>query len=61
MAQLRDGGIQVDVAVTELDVRLGLPANTTTETQQVSDYCSTVAACASVERCVGITVWDFDG
>lgn len=51
----------VDVAVTELDVRLDLPANATTETQQVSDYYSTVAACANVARCVGITVWDFDG
>lgn len=51
----------VDVAVTELDVRLDLPANATTETQQVADYYSTVAACANVEACVGITVWDFDG
>lgn len=51
----------VEVAVTELDVRLDLPANATTETQQVADYYSTVAACANVEGCVGITVWDFDG
>lgn len=51
----------VDVAVTELDVRLYLPANESTEAQQVADYYSTVAACASVERCVGVTVWDFDG
>lgn len=52
----------VDVAVTELDVRLpALPANATSEAQQVSDYYSTVAACANVERCIGVTVWDFDG
>lgn len=53
--------LDVDVVVTELDVRLVLPANATTEEQQVSDYYSTVAACVNVERCVGITVWDFDG
>lgn len=51
----------VEVAVTELDVRLYLPPNATTEAQQVSDYSSTVAACTNVKGCVGITVWDFDG
>lgn len=53
--------LDVDVAVTELDVRLNLPANATTEAQQASDYHDTVAACVNVERCVGITVWDFVG
>lgn len=51
----------VEVAVTELDVRLYLPANATSEAQQVSDYYNAVAACVSVEACVGITVWDFVG
>lgn len=50
----------VDVAVTELDVRLYLPANATSEIQQKQDYYNTVAACVAVKRCVGITVWDFD-
>lgn len=49
----------VDVVVTELDVRLSLPANSTTEAQQVQDYYSTVAACINVDRCIGVTVWDF--
>lgn len=50
----------IDVAVTELDVRLTLPATDATETQQVADYYSTVAACVETENCIGITVWDFD-
>ncbi|RMX96264.1 hypothetical protein D0868_11277 [Hortaea werneckii] len=49
----------VDVAVTELDVRLNLPPNATTEAQQKRDYYNTVAACVAVDGCVGITVWDF--
>lgn len=52
----------VDVAVTELDVRLpALPPNATSQAQQVLDYYNSVAACANVERCIGVTVWDFDG
>lgn len=50
----------VNVAVTELDVRLNLPPTAATEAQQVADYYSTVAACASVKGCIGVTVWDFD-
>lgn len=54
--------LDVDVVITELDVRLpALPPNATSEAQQILDYYSSVAACANVERCVGITVWDFDG
>lgn len=54
--------LDVDVVITELDVRLPtLPPNATSQAQQVSDYYNSVAACANVERCVGITVWDFDG
>jgi endo-1,4-beta-xylanase len=52
--------LDIDVAVTELDVRLTLPPTADSEAQQVADYYSTVAACVAVERCIGITVWDFD-
>jgi len=52
----------VDVAITELDVRLpALPPNAASQAQQVLDYYGSVAACANVEGCVGVTVWDFDG
>ncbi|KAK5116132.1 hypothetical protein LTR62_008458 [Meristemomyces frigidus] len=51
----------VDVAITELDVRLNLPPNATTEAQQVLDYYNSVAACVAVgDGCIGVTVWDFD-
>ena len=50
----------IDIAVTELDVRMSLPPNATSEAWQVQDYYNTVAACACVDRCIGITVWDFD-
>lgn len=50
----------VDVAITELDVRLTLPPTEATEAQQVQDYYNSVAACVAVKDCIGITVWDFD-
>ncbi|KAF7194238.1 Endo-1,4-beta-xylanase D [Pseudocercospora fuligena] len=50
----------IDVAVTELDVRIELPTNATNLKQQAQDYYSSVAACTNVKRCIGITVWDFD-
>lgn len=55
----------VEVAVTELDVRIALATKTTSPSsaeleQQSTDYQSTVAACLQVSECVGITVWDFD-
>lgn len=51
--------IGIDVAVTELDVRLQLPATVANLAQQSDDYRTTVGACMQVEGCVGITVWDF--
>ncbi|RDW62201.1 beta-xylanase-2 [Coleophoma cylindrospora] len=49
----------VDVAITELDIRLLLPSNATNLQQQSKDYEASVGACVQVEGCVGITVWDF--
>lgn len=50
----------VDVAITELDIRMNLPPNVTTETQQVLDYYNSVKSCTNVKRCIGVTQWDFD-
>ena len=47
----------VDVAVTELDLRLRLPADAHALTAQAADYASIVAACRSTPRCVGVTTW----
>jgi endo-1,4-beta-xylanase len=49
----------VDVAITELDVRVALPANDSGLAGQKAAYRDTVGACMQVDRCVGITVWDF--
>jgi endo-1,4-beta-xylanase len=53
-------GLGVEVALTELDIRIMLPNTTALLAQQSTDYENTVAACLAVEDCVGITVWDFD-
>lgn len=50
----------VEVAITELDIRMTLPSTTALLTQQSTDYQNTVAACVAVADCVGVTVWDFD-
>ena len=49
----------VEVAITELDVRMTLPETAALLEQQKADYQTVVSACQSVSGCVGITVWDF--
>jgi endo-1,4-beta-xylanase len=49
----------LDVAVTELDVRLEEPENSTNLAAQSEIYKNTTGACLLVDACVGITVWDF--
>ncbi|MGQ4414188.1 endo-1,4-beta-xylanase [Streptomyces sp. SAS_269] len=55
----RFADLGVDVAVTELDVRMSLPADSAKLAQQAADFKSVVAACAAVNRCVNVTVWGF--
>ncbi|MCJ1374385.1 hypothetical protein MMC20_005617 [Loxospora ochrophaea] len=49
----------IDVAVTELDVRMTLPETDALLAQQKIDFNSVVSACNQTERCVGVTVWDY--
>ena len=49
----------VEVAITELDIRMTLPATPALLAQQQKDYQSVVQACMNVEKCVGITIWDW--
>ncbi|TBU33423.1 endo-1,4-B-xylanase A [Dichomitus squalens] len=49
----------VEVAITELDIRMPTPASQANLQQQQKDYQSVVQACMNVEGCVGITLWDF--
>ena len=55
----RFADLGVDVAVTELDVRMALPADSAKLAQQAADFKSVVAACVAVTRCAGVTVWGF--
>src|SRR5690349_12089894 len=57
---LRDfTALGIEVAQTELDIRLDLPTNATNLAQQSIDYANTVGACVAVKGCVGTTIWDF--
>jgi endo-1,4-beta-xylanase len=47
----------VDVAVTELDLRIRLPADARALAAQADDYASVVRACRETARCVGVTTW----
>ncbi|TFK88607.1 glycoside hydrolase family 10 protein [Polyporus arcularius HHB13444] len=49
----------VEVAITELDVRMTLPETAALLAQQKKDFQTVVAACQAVPQCVGITIWDF--
>jgi endo-1,4-beta-xylanase len=49
----------VEVAITELDVRMTLPPDADKLTRQAADYRRVADACLAVPRCVGISVWDF--
>ena len=49
----------VEVAITELDIRMTLPQTTQSANQQATDYGTVIKQCASVSKCIGVTVWDF--
>ncbi|THH09305.1 hypothetical protein EW145_g2110 [Phellinidium pouzarii] len=49
----------VEVAVTELDIRMTLPSTSALLAQQKTDYDTAISQCKSVAGCVGATVWDF--
>jgi len=53
----RFANLGLDVAVTELDDRIQLPATTANLTQQASDFSKVVQDCLNVSRCVGVTQW----
>ncbi|RXW20210.1 hypothetical protein EST38_g5663 [Candolleomyces aberdarensis] len=57
-AQLkRMGDTGLDVAITELDIRIQRPVDSTKLAQQQRDYETVTKACLNVPQCVGITIW----
>ena len=49
----------LDTALTEVDVRMILPADAEKLATQAQWYRNLTQACLAVRRCVGITVWDY--
>lgn len=49
----------LEFAITELDIRMPLPATAEMLEQQKADYNYVVNACLAFSECVGITVWDW--
>ncbi|MFE2211743.1 endo-1,4-beta-xylanase [Streptomyces canus] len=55
----RFADLGVDVAITELDIRMALPSDSAKLAQQAADYKAVMNACVAVARCAGVTVWGF--
>ncbi|MFF4500907.1 endo-1,4-beta-xylanase [Streptomyces sp. NPDC001401] len=53
----RFSDLGLEVSVTELDVRIPLPASAAELAQQSADYKRASENCLGVARCAGITVW----
>ncbi|KAI6758702.1 hypothetical protein HG530_010942 [Fusarium avenaceum] len=49
--------LNVDVAYTELDIRMNTPANAQKLKTNADAYARMIGSCMDVKRCVGITVW----
>ncbi|KAG8706054.1 hypothetical protein FRC08_001302 [Ceratobasidium sp. 394] len=54
----RFADLGLDVALTELDIRMTLPATDALLASQAENYAYVVKSCVAVARCVGITTWD---
>ncbi|MEV4947376.1 endo-1,4-beta-xylanase [Streptomyces sp. NPDC053755] len=55
----RFADLGLDVAVTELDIRMALPVTDAGLAQQKAEFARVTTACLAVARCVGVTVWGF--
>lgn len=55
----RFAALGVDVAITELDVRIPEPVTAEKLARQADLYGEVVGACLAVARCVSVTVWGF--
>jgi len=49
--------LDLDVAITELDVALQRPFTDAQLEQQAKDYAQMFEVCFNVSRCVGVTTW----
>jgi len=49
-----------EVAITELDIRLRTPSDSSKLQQQARDYTTVINACLNLPKCVGVSVWGLD-
>lgn len=49
--------LDVDVAYTEIDIRMNLPPTEEKLKVAAEDWSNVVGSCMALDRCVGITVW----
>jgi len=54
----RCADLGLELAITELDIRIQLPSTSELLSQQAENYAYVVASCLAVEQCIGITTWD---
>ncbi|MEV5558958.1 endo-1,4-beta-xylanase [Nonomuraea wenchangensis] len=55
----RFAALGVQVRVTELDVRMPTPRDSSKDTTQATYYRNVVNACLAVTACAGVTIWGF--
>ncbi|MFJ2115079.1 MULTISPECIES: endo-1,4-beta-xylanase [unclassified Streptomyces] len=55
----RFADLGLDVAITELDIRMTLPTTDAKLAQQKADFKAVTNVCLAVARCKGVTVWGF--
>jgi len=53
----RFAAVGLQVAITELDIRITLPATQEDLQNQAAQYAQVVQACVNVKKCVGVTTW----
>ena len=49
----------IEIAITELDIRMTMPETPALLDQQKQDYQTVVSACKAVPGCIGVTIWDY--
>lgn len=53
----RFADLGLDVAITELDIRMQLPTTPSKLSDQANNYKTVIDTCLVITRCVGVTVW----
>lgn len=54
----RFADLGLEIAITELDIRMTLPATDELLQAQAENYAYIVKSCLAISKCVGITTWD---